>query len=467
MATNFANVDSLGMGKLLDIIFTKGVRDQLPQNFEEFNLIKTLRVPGNVEREIRHQIQTGRGPGRVQAASPGVASANFPMAQEATIQEVITKMKQYEAVTAISAELFERLRGTSAKAAEELALEMEATIMDIQRRLAIDFYGDGSGCVVRQSGAVTETKGDSTNIDYVTCTAQTAAPGSITFLEPDDLLLVAQASGAARAPTETSGSDFFAWKVVSIDVDAGTFVIKPVDSAGVLMADVTASNIATTDCFYRRGVGTATVAGAVLPATDTVADWAVASNSMLGLESLTASDGRVVAGMTMSNLLAGSRHDCGGDLIDVLDFQKAVSKAKKRVGTGGYKWDSALMPHTTYDALVDSREASRSFVSLDDTIRGGKKFGYQHGNDMIEFVVSEFCPLNRVYMLPKGGKNGKAIGLHLRDAEHLKGPSGEPWHLNVNSSGFIKQFVAYHMLFAQLCIFHPAACVVLTNFLNT
>ena len=459
MASNFANIDSVSMGVLLDILMTKGVRDQLPKNYEEFNLIKTLRVPGNVEREIRHKIQTGRGPARVQAASPGVANANFPKSQAAVIQEVVTKMKQYEATTAISAELFERLRGTSDKAADELSLEMDATIIDIQRRLAIDFYGDGSGCIVRVS-SIAETKSGA-NIQYVTVTAKTAAPGSITFVEPDDLLLAGDASGAAVAPTETASPTFYAWKVVSVDIDAGTFVIKPVDSDGTLVADITASNLVDTNCLYRVGVG------ASIPVTSSPADWAVTSNSMLGLESLTADDGRTVAGIAMSGVYAGSRLACAGGLIDVGMFQQVVSKAKRRVGAGGFKWDSALMAYATYDALVASREASRSFVSMDDTIRGGKKFGYQHGNDLIEFVVSEFCPLNRSFILPKGGKQGKAIGLHLRDAEHLKGPNGEPWHLNMNSSGFIKQFVAFHMLFAQMAVYQPASIGVLADFVNT
>lgn len=469
MATNFANVDSLAMGKLLDILFTKGVRDQLPQNYAEFDLVKTLRVPGNVEREIRYQIQTGRGPARVQAASPGVANANFPAAQAASISEIITKMKQYEATTAVSAELFERLRATSAKAAEELALEIEATTMDIQRRIAIDFYGDGSGVVVRNSGSETETKGDSTNIDYITCTAAAcgavisglSCSGNICNLEPDDLLTCSNGAGEAVAPTEAATPTFYAWKVVSVDVDAGTFVIKPVDSSGTLVDDITAGNIADGTCFHR-------IADAgKLASITSVSDWAVVSNSMLGLESLSASDGRVVAGMTMSGILAGSRHDASSGLIDVSLFQKAVSKAKRRVGEGGYKWNNALMSYASLDALVESREADRRFTSIEDTNRGGKSFGYMHGNDLIKFVVSEFCPQNRVFILPTGGKQGKAVGLHMRDAEHLKGPGGSPWHLNVSSTGFIKQFVAFHMLFAQMSAFHPAAIAVLTGFVNS
>jgi hypothetical protein len=153
-------------------------------------------------------------------------------------------------------------------------------------------------------------------------------------------------------------------------------------------------------------------------------------------------------------------------MIDVSLFQKAISKAKRRVGAAGYKWDNALMSYASFDALVDSREADRRFNSVEDTARGGRKFTYVHGGDTIEFVVSEFCPENRIYCLPKGGKQGKAIGLHMRDAEHVKGPNGEPWHLNVNSSGFIKQFIAFHMMFAQLVAYQPASIAVITNFVN-
>jgi hypothetical protein len=463
MATSYANIDNVSMGKLLDILFTRGVRDQLPKNFAEFDLVKTLRVPANTEREIRHKIQTGRGPARVQAASPGVANANFPAAQAAVIQEITTKMKQYEATTAISAELFERLRGTSAKAADELGLEMDATMTDIKRRLAIDFYGDGSGVVVRLNGGGVETK-DGSNVQYVTCTAQKQgvvatfkSPGSITFLEIGDLLL-----GTAGAGSEITnvGTNFYAWEVVSVDIEAGTFVVKPVTATGALVADCTDSNLDDGVCLVRVGDD------GKMAAVNSVADWAVASNYMLGLESLTADDGRTVAGIAMSGVFAGSRYNANGGLIDVSMFQKAVSKAKRRVGASGHKWDSGLMSYASFDALVDSREADRRFVSLDDTVRGGKKFAYQHGNDAIEFKVSEFCPENRIYILPTGGKEGKALGLHLRDAEHVKGPNGEPWHLNVNSSGFIKQFIAFHMMFAQMVVYQPAACAVIEGHVN-
>jgi hypothetical protein len=469
MATSYANIDSLGMGKLLDIIFTKGVRDQLPQNFAEFDLIKALRVPGNVEREIRYQIQTGRGPARVQAASPGVAASVLPASQPATIAEIAVKMKKYEANTTISADLFSRLKGTSNKAAEELAIEMEATTVDLQRRLCADLYNDGSGVVVRINGSVTEVKGDSTNVDTVTCTAHSigtvdtfAASGSITFLEPGDILVAGAANGAGTAvgPTGTA-TDFYGWQIDSVDVDAGTFVVKPINSSLTKCADVTASNLADNVSLYRVGD-----AGNLM-VLSSVSDWAVASNYMLGLESMTAIDGRTVAGMTMSGLLAGSRYDCGGDLIDTSDFQKVISLAKRRVGAGGFKWDSGLMSFATLDALIESREADRRFVSLEDTVRGGKKFGYQHGNDFIEFVVSEFCPRNRVYILPKGGKQGKAIGMHFRDAEHLKGPDGGAWHLNVNGNGrHINSFSAYHNMLVQMSIYQPASVAVLTNFLN-
>jgi hypothetical protein len=468
MSSNYANIDNIAMGKLLDIVFSRGVRDQLPANFAEFDLVKMLRVAGATEREIRHKIQTGRGPARVQAASPGVANANFPAAQAATILEVTAKLKQYEATTTIAAELFERLRGTSAKAADELAIEMEATMMDIKRRICADFYNDGSGIVVRLAAAGVETKSGA-NVQYVTCTAQLmgvvdtiAAPGSVTFLEPGDILYASAANGAgtAVAPTETSGSSFYGWEVVSVDVDAGTFVVKPVDSSGTLVADITDSALADNVMLHRIGDK------AALAATDSVADWAVASNYITGLESLTAIDGRTVMGVPMTGVVAGSRHDLSSGLIDVSAFQKAISKAKRRVGSAGYKWDSALMSYASFDALVDSREADRRFVSLDDTVRGGKKFAYQHGNDSIEFVVSEFCPVNRIHIIPKGGKQGKVLGLHMRDAEHVKGPNGEPWHLNVNSSGFIKQFIAFHMLFAQLVCYQPAAIATITGFVN-
>jgi hypothetical protein len=467
MATNFTNIDSKTMGLLLDIMFTKGARDQLPQTYREFELIKPIRVE-RTERESRSRIQTSRGPARVQAASPG-SSTTFPAKQQAVIKELVVKLKEYDAITSIDIELFERLRNASGKAADELAIEMEATMMNLKRRSCIDLFGDGSGIMVRNSGSVTETKGDSTNIDYVDCTAaligatisSVASPGSVTFLELDDILTCSDGKNSAVPPTESSGSAFYGWQVLAIDVDAGTFRVQPVDSSGVLVEDITASNIVDGTCFHRIGDK-----GSVAR-VDSVSDWGIASNYMVGLESLTATDGRTVHGVAMTGPFKGTRHDGAAALIDLNMIQKAISKAKRAVGEGAFKWDNLVMSYQSFDAFVDSKESDRRFISVDDNTRGSKKFAYQHGNDTLNFLVSEFSPLNRCYAIPTGGKSGKVLEMHAKDAQHLKTPDGSSWHLNVSGGAFEKSYVAFHMMFQQLVCNHPAAIAVLTNFVNS
>jgi hypothetical protein len=362
------------------------------------------------------------------------------------------------------------LKATSAKAADELALEMDASVFDIRRQLCADLYADGTGLAVRAKSVVTAS-GAGAGTDKFTVTVanmgetvdSAALGGSITFLQEGDLLLPASKAGVACDPTLVG--TLSGYKVSEIDIDAGTFVLKPVNAAGAELAITSNTGsvpVGVGTCFYRLGQST-------FPnLTASIADYGLASKSIVGLESLGASDGRVVNGLTMSGIFAGTRVSANSALLDTSVFQKAFSKAKRRVGQAAMSWNSAMMHDAAYDVLVQSKEADRRFVSVDDNSRGSRTFKFIHNKDSIEFIVSEFCPINRIWSLPSSAKGGKVVEFHSTDFVSAKSPDGgSPWHRvpGATAGTYSKQFIAWETGFMQLVASQPAGLISITDFI--
>jgi hypothetical protein len=300
-----------------------------------------------------------------------------------------------------------------------------------------------------------------------------AVYGSITFLEEGQLLLASTKAGVAiNISGDTAlAAAIHSWRVSNIDIDAGTFVLKPVSSAGaeLAIADDSGNSISNSvadafiagTCLYNLSQS-----GAFPNLTASIADYGTASKAVVGIESLSAHDGRVVNGLTMSGIFAGSRKDCGGDLITIDDIQSALSIAKRRVGQSAASWNNVLMHDKVWDLFVLSVEDDRRFYADDSGTRGSRTFKFVHGKDNLEFIISEFCPLNRAFALPSSLKGGPAVQFHATDMVSQKSPDGgSPWHRLPNSSGqYTKQFAAFESGFMQLVATQPAAIVALENF---
>lgn len=464
MAFSFSNVTGLDHGILLDIVFTKGVRDNISQDFAEFDLVQSIRNKEATPRALTYKVLTHRGPARVQYMNPGSATESMPRGQKVGISEHTAYFKELASVVEVDSNLIQRLKATPAKAADELALEMDASVFDLRRRICADFYADGTGLLVRAK-SVAATTGVAGTAKVVVTAANMgetvdslAAGGSITFLEEGELLLGATKAGAAADPTVTG--TFYAWMVSDVDVDAGTFTIKPVSSAYANLA-MSAEGIAAGTCFYRLAQS-----GGFPDLTSSIADYGTASKSFVGLESLGANDGRVVNGLTMSALFAGTRITNTG-LIDIDMMQAAFSKAKRRAGAGAVGYNKAIVHDKAWDVLVLSKEGDRRFQSVEDNARGSKKFVFVHGPDTIEMIVSPFCPINRLWALPSSSKNGKVVEMHMTDHVSQKSPDGgSPWHRLTGSTAgsYTKQFAAFSSSHLQMVASQPSAIVSIAGF---
>lgn len=474
MAIN--NVDALLLGKLLQITFSKGFRRQLVRDHRDWESVKQMKVGMPSGREHRFMFQVGGGPAAIQYAAIGSSGA-FPAAQRSAVEEKIAIFKELNATIEIDYMLFERLKMAPAKYADNLAMELEDKLVYLKRRVAADLYNDGLGVlgtvlsVASVAGSAPAPQDSQLNKGKVSVTlsALPAARGHIGWFEYDDLLVKAADTGAITAGTEMPVG-VAAWKVSSIDRPTNSLQLQAVDADGipVSIADAAASLITATDLFY-RGTTSASHSRVNLSSAYT-GDYGTATEIIAGLGALVANDGRQVHGISMSGVTGSTIRDCGGAAIDVTFIQQALSQVKTAVGQGRYKYSQLLSAPEMLDSLIEGRETDRRFNSVDDATRGVRKFVYQHAEDAVEFVTSEFCRKNEAFALPSGkGEESKCIEFIGTDFKAVETPgSSSKFHLRPTANGgHEKKLVSYMFGLGVLVNQHPKACLKIQNFTNS
>ena len=72
----FSNIDAnaLPLGKILQIAFSDGIRNQISTDFRDFEMVKRAKVSGSLPRELRFMFQTSLGAAAIQYANPGAGA---------------------------------------------------------------------------------------------------------------------------------------------------------------------------------------------------------------------------------------------------------------------------------------------------------------------------------------------------------------------------------------------------------
>ena len=450
-----ANIDTLNLGKILQIAFSDGVRNQISTDFRDFEYIKRAKVSGSLPRELRFMFQTSLGAAAIQYANAGAGAGRlFPNSQQVKIQENTAIMKEMQATIEVEYNLFDRARKSPEKYAEPLAIEIDSKMSAAKRRLAADLYGDGTG-VVGTIASVAISSGKA----VVTLSSSNTAKGHVGFFEYYDLLVHKVAAGTAgTAPTVASGT-FAQWSVLDKDRTANTVTLEAQDSSGNALT-VNSWAPAAGEVFYRYGQPS-------FPNLSTITDYSTGTDIIAGLESLTANDGRIVHNITMSGPTGGSRYDAGGNPLDVKHIQKLLDQVKLAVGQDRYRWKALTMAPESHASLIESRETDRRFQTVEDNKRGVKFFAYVHGNDVLECVTSEYVPQNRIYCMPETKAGEKVLEFHGSDFETVKGQDMSDFHLKVGGSGYTNAMVSYLLSTGVFVCRHPKAIGVINNFVNT
>lgn len=459
----FSNISSLDLGNLLQIVFSDGVRNQISQDFRDWEMIKRAKVGNSLARELRFMFQNTLGPAAVQWRNPGTSNRTFPNAQQSGIQEYTAKFKEINATIELEYNLWSRAQQSPEKYAEPLALEISSKASAAKRRIAADLYGDGSGVVgTLGTAAVSVTSPASDQLVFQLATLN-ASRGHVGFFEFGDILILRTNAGATTALDTSLATEPLYWKVIDKNFDNQTVTLQGLNSsyasAGTISSITTQP--ASGAVFYRYDQPT------IPDLSSSIADYGTLTEVMAGLESLVAGDGRVVHGITMSGSTSGGRVDCGANPIDVKFIQKVMSKVKRNVGQDRYNWKMMIMSPETLDSFIESRETDRRFNTMEDAARGTKKFMYQHQNDSLECYTTEYVPQKRVYIIPETKASEKVLEFHGTDFETVKIKNGDEFRLKATSSGYVNNVQSFLQAVAVLICKQPSAVAVLENFTNS
>ena len=452
-----ANIDQLNLGKILQIAFSDGVRNQISTDFRDFEYIKRAKVSGSLPRELRFMFQTSLGAAAIQYANAGAgAGRTFPASQQVKIQENTAIMKELQATIELEYNLFDRARKSPEKYAEPLAIEIDSKMSAAKRRLAADLYGDGTGVMGTVASAVDSGSGKLT----VTLSSSNTAKGHVGFFEYYDIIVAYPAAGGSKVATLAGATAVDQWVVLDKDRTANTVTLQAQSSTGVDLTGALTVLPSAGNVFYRFGQPS-------IPNLSTITDYSTGTDIIAGLESLTANDGRTVHGITMSGPTGGSRYDAGGNPLDVKHIQKLLDQVKLAVGQDRYRWKALTMAPESHASLIESRETDRRFQTVEDNKRGVKFFAYVHGNDVLECVTSEYVPQNRIYCMPETKAGEKVLEFHGSDFETVKGQDMSDFHLKVGASGYTNAMVSYLLATGVFICRHPKAIGVIHNFVNT
>lgn len=449
------NITDQQLGKFLQIVFSDGIRNQISQDYRDWETVERMRQGDPNGREHRFFFQTTHGPSAIQWA--GISPAgSYPSAQQITTSENTAVYKEINLTVELEYNLWNRARKSPAKYAEPLAIEIQSKSIAAKRRLSIDLYGDGTGV----TGEVSSTAVTAGRL-VVTLASATGSRGGVNANEFGEQLECYEPTGVTeQTPTVASGT-FSHFTVEDRDRALNTITLAARDASGTELTVTAANTVGAADVLYRKGQATRANLS-TLSASD---DRNTITEVMAGLEALTASNGLKVHGITMSGASKGSRYSAGGNPLDVSHIQRALSQTKVIVGEGKYSWRQMLMSPEANDTLVESRETDRRFTTIEDNKRGLKKFAYVHGNDTLEVVTSEFCPKQRIYMIPEAKQGNKVLEFWGSDFEAVRPAGvGSEFFLRPNASGHDRFIRSYMEAVVLLLCKHPAAISVVENF---
>ena len=461
----YSNIDQLNLGNLLQIVFSNGVRNQISQDFRDFEMVKRAKVSSSVARELRFMFQSSYGPSAIQYRDPGTSGRSFPQARQATVKENIAKFKELNATIELEYNLWDRARKSPEKYAEPLALEIDSKASASKRRIAADLYGDGTGVVGTLASGTTAavTSPASNQVVFQLATTNTTR-GHAGFFEFGDILLLTQSNTTTTALVTSLGTQPAYWLVIDKNRETQQVTLQGLDANLAPVGTITSitTQPATGEVFWRYGQPT------LVDLTSSISDYGLATDVMAGLESLTAHDGRTVHGITMSGATAGTFQDCGANPIDVKYVQKAMDKAKVLVGQDRYRWKMMNMSPETQASFIESRETDRRFMTVEDNKRGVKYFAYVHGNDTLECNTTEYAPPQRIYIFPETKAGEKVLEFHGSDFETVKAEGMGDFHLKpASAGGYVNTVVSYLQAIGVIICKHPASIARIENFTNS
>lgn len=464
MAVN--NITSNALGKLVQISFADGVRDQLSKYSADFDNILKASV-GDVGGARSHEfaLQTSGGPNSIQAMPADGSSADLPTGQSSEVGFYEAVYKRVALTIQLPLDLWQKTMDAPGKYADAMILESKNKAVVAKREACIFLHGDGTGRRV-QVASIVGTATATTGLASIVGLTTSAAVSHVAWLQEGDLcdIMVNTATSTAgtpsavRTPTVAAGT-FSHWKVQSRNLRTDTIILVPINTLGVATTLTNLGSVVANDVIYKKNQNT-------VIATDSISgDYNTLTEVPAGLESIMANDSRVCHGVTMGGVTGGTVYDATG-LFDPDHILESVTDLKTVTGDQ-YNYTQMLMAPKVHDIFVKNVEADKIFRDKDPKGRGGKGFFYQHGNTVLMLQTSEFCPPNRIRILPEGQGDDQPNPIEFRgeDFKVMNVGGSEEFLATGSTAGKYKEAVQKFMT-ARMCFLskHPRSTLTIKGY---
>lgn len=451
----FTPISDQALGEFLQVAYINTVRDQLSGDIRDFEMLKMTRDSDPLGRQTNFLLRVGRGPAANQYSNPGSVSS-FPKGQLNRQNEYTALYKDIYSTVQFPLKLWQQLKNSpSHRYADAFAEEVVSKALESKRMLGRDMHGDGTGVLLTTASVAEGTIAADGQITITANTTSTAR-GFVGWCIEDDILIAADPDSTLRTPT--GAATFYGWKVLEKDRAANTVTLQAVDTNyGDITA--TASNIVAGDYLYRVGQPT------IPDLSGAVADYGSVTEVIPGLEALAARDANVtVHGITMSGT-TGATVEASGGTLDFSKIETVLNEAKIRVGESAYAYPNMLMAPEAHSFFININETDRRLNTVDDQVRGGKKFVYQHRTDSVETMSSEFARKDRIWFVPesKAGQ-GKVLEGHLTDFQAVKPNDMSEFRMSVVNGSYVDQMESNMHCSGTLLSRHPAAIASIRGF---
>lgn len=460
----YSPISSLPLGKIVQIAFDSGIRNQISEAHRSFEMIKKARVSSSVPRSIRFYFQSSLLPSNVQWRDPGTQNRSFPNAFQPLESEYEAQLKEVNASLELEYNLYQAAKKSPEKYAEPLQNIINSATISTKREMARALWLDGTGVIGTLPASSAAVTSPASNQLVFTLDEASGSRGHVGTFEYNEIYILKTAAGAATALDTNLGTEPVYWQCVLKDRAAGTVTLKGLDSSFAAVASMTVVNTPPEDnsVFYKYNQPTIPDLTAIVLGTT---DYGTISEMMAGMPSLAASDGRVMHGITMSGATGASSYNAGGNPLDLSHFNGVMDLAKIEVGSDRYSWKQAIGSPEAQSGLIESRETDRRFISWQDNLRGTTRFGVVHRNDKIELVDDEYVAPTDLWIMPESKSGQKVLEYHGSDFETVQaGADSDGFQLKVASGQYVNTMISYLFNRCVLINKHPKSCARIYNF---
>lgn len=454
------NISSYQLGKLVQIDFSSRVKYQLSKTTKDFdNFIMNYSIGDKGgERSFEFPLQTSGGPNAVQSMSADGSIDEFPTGQLSDVNFYEGVYKEIAATIEVSLNAWQKAMDAPDKYAEPLMLESKSKSLVAKKEQCINLYGDGTGRRLVIGSASYASNAVTLTGDNLFGHAGWLQHGELIYIMANTATIASGTPSATIAAGTSSGTASY-YKVTGRNLRNNTVTLgKAYDSSGTELTITGIGSIVATNVVYKKGQKTAVATNSTI-----TADYNTITEVGAGYESILANDGRKVHGITMSDAVAGGHYTASG-AFDPQHIQEGLTDIKAAVGDE-YMYNQLVMAPKMVDVFVEGLNTDQYFRGDDPKKRGGKAFFYQHGNDALELVGSEYCPNYVIYSNPQAmDKEETPLEFRGKDFELVDVGGGDGEYLVPGTNAYKRGIHKY--LTGRYCFVskHPAASLVIKGY---